>query len=263
MISIITPALRPDRTYLRAAAQSIEQQINAPEVEWVVLAQDDADGVAASVLSEVSFPTQLITNDRPLGVAAARNICRLAARHPWIFPLDADDELPPNALEVVAAAAASSTRPSWVIGSGETFTNQASLATWPAPHAAGPIRRGALVDLTTTLGYLPTITLAGLYRASLLDRIGGWPALPRDEDTFVKLAVSALADGYVVDESIYRYRRHGEGQTTFDPAFEHLQVPSRTAVVELLTTVSQADATPIDWDLWHQFIHGKPPTAPT
>lgn len=258
MISVVTPALRPDPGLLRAAGASLAAQEDAPPFEWVVLAQDDPKDVAGKVVADCSFPVRLFRHRDALGQALARNIASLASSAEWVCPLDADDELPPSALATLYRAASRSMATGYVVGAGDTFGAATSTRTWHLPLAPGAVRVGALAEITRSSGYLPSIPVAGLYRRALLERVGGWPALPRDEDTYVKLATSSLSPGWAVDEVVYRYRRDVAGQITASEHFESLQVPSRRALVRLHASVVHGGAAPVDEQGWRRFIHNLP-----
>ena len=258
MISVITPALHPDSRLLQAAARSLDEQVDPPPFEWVVVAQRDERQIANAICSKRTFPTRVISFREALGPSLARNIALLGAEGHWICPLDSDDELPATTLRDLGSAANADGSTAWVVGSGVTFGSKHPDQVWVPELPEGRVEKGLLADSTRLSGYLPSIPVAGLYRRDVLERVGGWPALPRDEDSYVKLAVSSIAPGRCIPSVTYRYRRDVPHQLTTGPRFEAQQEPSRRLLLSLLSSVVGGRNALPNLASWRRFITTRP-----
>ena len=100
MISIITPAYNA-ASHLEAALNSVLAQTWS-DWEWVIVNDGSTDGTAA-FLDALDEPRIRVVHQANGGVSAARNVGLDLARGDYVTFLDADDVLPPDALEQRAA----------------------------------------------------------------------------------------------------------------------------------------------------------------
>ena len=90
--------------YLPAALDSVRAQtLPAAEVVVVDDASDDPETLAVLDAVEAEGWARVVRLERNLGLGPVRNRAIAATRAPYVLPLDADDELLPNALEDMVA----------------------------------------------------------------------------------------------------------------------------------------------------------------
>ncbi len=96
--------------YLRALAHSISEQNGSGFCEWVVLDNGCKDENVRSYLKELSALrwVKVIRADTNLGITRGLRRCLERANGRYVLPVDADDLLYPDALQVIASALAKS-----------------------------------------------------------------------------------------------------------------------------------------------------------
>lgn len=99
-ISIITPVFNGVR-FIRDAANSVLAQ-TCRDWEWIIINDGSTDGTAA-LLAGFDDPRIQVLHQANAGASAARNAGLDRARGAYITFLDADDLLPPDALDLRAA----------------------------------------------------------------------------------------------------------------------------------------------------------------
>jgi hypothetical protein len=99
--SIVIPAYNREKFIERAVGSCLAQ----PHPAFEVIVVDDASVDATpAIVSRIEDPRlRLVVQPVNRGVAAARNLGISHARGEWIIALDSDDELTPNALELMDA----------------------------------------------------------------------------------------------------------------------------------------------------------------
>lgn len=114
LFSILTPVWNgsPVR-YLRELAQSIATQNSSGVSEWVVLDNGCSDGKVISYLQELRAQpgVMLIRSDENLGITRGLRRCLEEASGRYVLPVDADDLLYPDALQVIATAVSEAGQP--------------------------------------------------------------------------------------------------------------------------------------------------------
>jgi hypothetical protein len=227
VVSVITPFTRRDRHLLLDAHASIAS--TTMTFEWLV----QEDGTTPQGL-----PTPLHTDDRVryeangmhLGAAGTRNLALGRAAGRFVVLLDADDLLGPDALHHLVSAADHGA--SWVFGQSARWDpDDATAVTYRSVLPAGGYAAGDVPAAARRLGHIPLFSIPGLYRSDLLRRVGGWPALPRDEDVAVQLAATSAAPGMILDEVCYIARRH-DGQATAQAWMDNLGPRCRQLVID-------------------------------
>ena len=103
--SVIIPAYNRERLIERAVRSCLRQQ--HPSFEVVVVDDGSTDRTAACVAAIDDPRVRLFVQPANRGVSAARNLAVEQARGEWIVCLDSDDELTPDALDVMQAEIAS------------------------------------------------------------------------------------------------------------------------------------------------------------
>jgi glycosyltransferase involved in cell wall biosynthesis len=230
-ISIITPVLRPEASYLEELAASIAAQ-SLGVTEWVVVSQGDHQGITEMILVASTLAYRHIALAAPIGAAAARNMALAATRSRWICPVDADDWLPAESIKTQVASLACHPDARWCIGAGTTVDADGSTEEWPN-HLLGFLRRGALTKDMARSDAMPSIPVAGLFDREAVVSVGGWPALPVSEDLLLKLRLSASYPGVGVPSSTYFYRRSVQGQLTSRADYALMNDLSRTFIEQV------------------------------
>ena len=144
LLSVILPVYRVPESFLRANALSLRAQ-SFPNAEFLYVL-DGPDPAALALLRDVfrddpRFSPLVLPENR--GVSVARNTALERARAPFVAFVDADDLLPPGALDAYARASASS--PDLVAGPsiGHLCSPANRLALFPPPPSDSPDRRWA------------------------------------------------------------------------------------------------------------------------
>lgn len=223
-VSVITPTrLLPDRlSMLVDLNKSLKN--NDCDVEHVVV----VDGMGGGVLpAEILNDATVITTDRQIGQAAARNLGLSVARGKWITSADDDDWLYPHSIDQRLDAIKGTSNTLWSAGYCKDdskldpsivpagFSSPGDIwRAWPTPKARIPLG-------PTTL----------LVEANLLRMAGGWMGLPQAEDIGMMIAVTCMAPGIIVDAYVYHIRLHA-GQMTKTSWFDNLELISRRCAWE-------------------------------
>ncbi|WP_354643150.1 glycosyltransferase family 2 protein [Kitasatospora camelliae] len=213
-VSVLT-ACRPDRTdTLIGALDSLEAQ-RFTAWEWVLQFDGPAPRLPAR-LEEARARGRLRIGERPhasgYGPAEARNLGLARCRGPLVQNLDADDELEPSALAVLAGALDRHPPAAYAAGDARDLLPDGTLRPVPLDLRAGPLPPGELYRRWRThpaTAYSVPLHPAGvMWRRSVLLEFGGWPALRGMDDTALLMAVSAVRPGVYVAADTLRYRRH-------------------------------------------------------
>jgi glycosyltransferase involved in cell wall biosynthesis len=174
---------------------------------------DDTAAVAERLIAE--FPNRRIELVRQpnQGLAAARNTGVRATSAAFVLPLDADDQLVPNAIERLMAVQ-QATGADVVTPLGRTFGDEdRQLVTLPVTSSR--LRAGNC------------LIYSSLYRRELFDRIGGYGLNLRagyEDWDFWLGGLERGAKFAHVPEELFRYRRHGATMlTTADQKAMHLR----------------------------------------
>ncbi|WP_368857050.1 glycosyltransferase family 2 protein [Nocardia cyriacigeorgica] len=224
-VEVVTAVHADYSRFLSAAWASLLSQTHT---DWRWLVQIDGPARAArTALVECGAAedprVRVATNGTREGPAVTRNVALGRARAALIQNLDADDELEPEALAVLATALDEHPAAGFAVGPARDLLGSGDLVDFPVPYAPGPIPRGALVQhwVTDTETYRLPVHPAGImWRRELLIAAGGWQALSNMEDTGLLMTASALAPGVVVGQVTLHYRRHRLQRSTQRRIFE-------------------------------------------
>lgn len=182
--------------FLREAVDSaLAQEGGPPRV--IVVDDGSTDPLTLHGLERLPAEVQLIRQPNA-GLAAARNAGLRAARTPYLIVLDADDRLPPAALQALRRPLDADPALGFSYGITEFFGDWQGILHFPPFDAY-------------RLLYRHIIGSTALMRRELFEQVGGFdPAFRRYEDW--EYWVHALAHGWraaKVDEVTFLYRRHG------------------------------------------------------
>ncbi len=100
-ISIITPCFNDGR-FLHLPLASVRAQ-SFGDYEHIVVNDGSTDSDTIRILKEINDPRVRVIDQENTGLPGARNTGIRAAKGEYILPLDADDKIPPHALERLRA----------------------------------------------------------------------------------------------------------------------------------------------------------------
>ncbi|WP_199566702.1 glycosyltransferase [Streptomyces triticagri] len=221
-VDVVTAVHEPYAVFLASAWDSLRRQSHA-HWSWLVQIDGPSAAVAAALEACGASDDPRVTvraNGTAEGPAVTRNIALGRTAAPLVQNLDADDELEPAALDLLAAALAAHPRAGYAVGHARDLLPDGRLTTHDLPVRPGPLPRGALSAQWAAADRpygLPVHPAGAMWRRSLLLALGGWSALHGMEDTGLLIAASAAADGVLVDAPTLRYRKHPaqrSGQTS-------------------------------------------------
>lgn len=247
-IAVLTAVHAAYARFLPAAWRSLRAQTH---LNWTWYVQVDG-------ISTAEVHTALITcgaaedprlrlafNGTREGPAVTRNVALGRITEPLVQNLDADDELEPTALSMLAAALDAVPDAGFAVGPARDLLDSGELLTFPWQFEPGMFPRGALLEAwaTSPNDYrLPVHPAGVMWRRDLLLAAGGWAALHRMEDTGLLMAASAMAAGVAINSPTLRYRRHHLQHSTTSSPFA-----GRAEQVSLIRARSAALLTSPGW----------------
>lgn len=262
-VSVITAALRPQLSLLCEAAESLATATLEP-TRWVVVLDDAKPGECGDVfealeplLSESSIELKTIPLPFRATAGGARSIGLSHVTTRWFCVLDADDLLPEGSLDEQLALLRRFPDARWCLGAGETLHPDGSRVLW-SHDLPEVVPLGELARQTMATGLLPTIPIAGIWEADLVRALGAWQALPRDEDSSLKLAATTVASGVSTPLSTYVYRRGVSGQLTGHATYTGAGRWCRRAAVDRVRALchNAPDLEDIVTGDWTRFLTG-------
>jgi hypothetical protein len=262
-LSVITAALRPDRELLIQAAKSLPLATSEP-AQWIIVLDDAAPHDSEELQKcmtetlEESLITPLVLG-LPFWATAggARSIGLAQVTTRWFCILDADDFFPAGSIDLQLDVLARHPEARWCIGAGSTLHGDGTTV-WCPHNLPEKVPAGMVARVTRDSGFLPTIPIAGIWDAELVRALGSWQALPRDEDTSLKLAATTAAPGVSTSKSTYVYRRDNPQQLSRASSYHQAGLWCRQAA--LARTLALCVANPSLADLhdgdWSAFLNG-------
>lgn len=222
LISIVIPFY--DHTaYLRQAVESALAQTYANLEVFVV---DDASPVAdarellADLVESSPGKLSVIRRDTNGGSAASKNTAVTVSRGEFILPLDSDDFIDANYVQIVLAALLNA--------AGSKFSGAYSQTQVFGKHNFIHTPECTILDIMSGKPAPTTF----LYARKMFDRLGGYNTdVYHDDDEFWLRALSAGYEFLRVEEPLYHYRKHERGKSTtnrsaalssFAKAYPHL-----------------------------------------
>lgn len=216
ILSILTPVLATQGTR-KLLAQTIESVTNQVlpkgwSYEWIIV----EDG-PKPVLEDYEWPDMVsyFSVKKQVGEPSARTLALSMAQGEYVLAFDADDTLPPNALNKICLAFENSPEAVWVAGQEATprhnkpYINHKNTSDY-LPE--GLIQPNILYPFWLRTGQYP-VTFQCAYKAETLWRFGGYPAMPFAGDINLLFAVSTQYPGVLLYDVLLNYRRWS-GQMT-------------------------------------------------
>lgn len=246
--SIIIPAYNSEK-YLSDAVGSVSRQTYA---EWECIIVDDGSADATGSLADQFAAADArvrVIHQSNAGVGAARNAGLDVATGDWIGFLDADDELHPKALEILAGVAAGRDLDSICFG----YVNSKERPNYKMPLAEG-VRFGFVGDVITYDAVGPECVCGGFYKAQVAQKVrfAKWKI---SEDTLYRIAATCLIRNYaVLDAILYWYREVPDSayQSGMTPEKAKEQLHSLMDTIRVLQQVER----PIDATLRCKIANG-------
>ena len=207
-ISVVIPTHNRRELLLRTIDSALAQE--AIDFEVVVVDDGSTDGTAEAIRVLNDRRIRVLRNERPVGVAAARNMGVEAASGSWIALLDDDDLWSPEKLRQQLAAADATGR-SWVYaGSVEIDEHGVIFGGEPPPSSE------ELLASLLERNLMPAGSSNVIVRADLFRDVGGFDVRLRliaDWDLWLRLAPTGPPA--CVSQPLVAYRFHF-GQSTLD-----------------------------------------------
>jgi glycosyltransferase involved in cell wall biosynthesis len=212
LLSVLTPVHAAGAGFLAAAGESVLGQELPPgwELEWVV----QEDGPASEIVDQLTGDRRIqhAANGARLGAAATRNLALSRASGALLQNLDADDLLLPGSLATLINVFDASPSVHWAIGQADDLMPDGSRKTFPPDLPFGIVPAGVVNAWAIEHGANWPIHCAGvMYRTASVRALGGWAAVPFDEDLVMFAALSQITAGWFDESHTWLYRQH-EGQ---------------------------------------------------
>jgi glycosyltransferase involved in cell wall biosynthesis len=195
-VTVVVPCFNYGRFIPEALASLRAQEGGQPII--VVVDDGSTEPETQAVLASLPDDIRLLRQANA-GLAAARNSGCLASSTPLLLALDADDMLPPGALNALKRGLAGDPTAGFAYGTTRFFGDWSGDMTMPGWD---PYR----------LLYRHTIGPTALTRRELFDDIGGWDEQIRGYEDW-EFWLHAVANGWhgvKVPEVTFLYRRHGD-----------------------------------------------------
>lgn len=194
-ISVIIPCY-DDGPFLLEALASVRRQ---EPCEVVVVDDGSTDSGTVALLAQLAQDGVRVVHQPNAGVSAARMAGVVATAAPYVFPLDADDQVAAGSLSMLADAldANPSAVAAWgdveIIGIGPGRTRRR------APDTVDP----------WLLTYVNDLSASALLRREALLAAGGWQLVRAHEDWDLWMAIAERGwTGVRVDRVVEIHRRH-------------------------------------------------------
>jgi hypothetical protein len=232
--SLIT-SVHPDKTqWLIDCARSVltQQLPHGWELQWLLMVDGGGPQSGKEVLDQLRGLPNLHTAyvgslTRQRGIACARNLALSQACGELVRALDADDELPENAIAHDIEAMEQHQEALWCASSCYNLDDEGNLDGWLDPPG-GWVARGQLGVWWEGRGLrgeheepevLPIHPISFCVRAQWLRALGGWMGVaPGGEETGLVLALSETGPGWFIDQPGLHYRVWS-GSSTKHPEF--------------------------------------------
>jgi glycosyltransferase involved in cell wall biosynthesis len=193
-VAVIIPCFNDGGTLEDAVASALMQE----ESELVVIDDGSTDIATLAVLEGLERRGIRVLHQPNRGVAAARMAGVHATSAPYVIPLDADDDLLPGALTVLADALDSQPE---------------AAAAWGILEMFGDVRvrfmTAEAID-PWLITYVNALPITAMFRRAALLAAGGWQLRLGYEDWDFWMALAERGfEGVRVPQVTHRYRLHG------------------------------------------------------
>src|SRR5215470_1375794 len=207
-ISVITAVHAPTADYLRETAASVAGLQLPPgfDLEWVVQ-EDGGNPQLAGFFTGLGL-ARYEANGRQYGTAITRNLALTRASGVLVQALDQDDVLLPGVLTTLVSRFTEH-RIHWAIGQADDLMPDGSRRPYPSPIPFGPMKAGSVNAWAAEQGgNWPIHAAALMMRTTSLRALGGWTAIPGDDELAAFAALSEITDGYYDEALTWLYRHH-------------------------------------------------------
>ena len=133
--SVLTPIYdKTDSVLLRETAASLARQ-TLPYLEWVLVAQGPLSAAADGLLDELAADRRVRISRLPhnLGIVGGLRRCLEAASGDYVVPVDGDDLLTPDALQIVAAVIEEAHDPAFIYSDEDILRGATATAPYWRP----------------------------------------------------------------------------------------------------------------------------------
>jgi glycosyltransferase involved in cell wall biosynthesis len=208
-VSIVTPVKAVEPIQVQWLVEMIGSVRAQQMTDWELIIVDDASEhslapIGKHVRDDDRIRAFSLAKQGLSGVAAARNYAVEKSTSPLILPVDADDKLPPNALNRYLWA--------WHNGgsaSGFVYTDVHMFGVDFQRHYKAPG-----YDFTRLMA--STLMVVGcLHRKSDWEKVGGWDDRLQggleDWEYWLRMGEHGVC-GFLLSEQLYHYRRHAVGR---------------------------------------------------
>ncbi|TDX84954.1 glycosyltransferase [Amycolatopsis arida] len=220
-ISVVTAVIAGREDYLGEAYDSLRSQ-SLPDGwtwQWVVQEDGETGEPAARLAAAHDDPRVVFGSGRHGRAATARTLALAQVTGELVRTLDADDLLTEGALYRDVATMVAHPELGWCVSPAVDLLPDGATVPGPRDPKPGPLPPGVLAA-GQELGELPVVGTTLCARTELVRALGGWQALPADEDVALMLAAEAVAPGWMLSEPGLIYRKW-PGQSTADTGHLH------------------------------------------
>jgi hypothetical protein len=236
-VSILTAVLPARGQYMAETDRSVADVKKEASkagwfVDWTVVIDGPGDIPAlAAADSVLRLPERR-------GVSTARNLALGRASGDWIVPLDADDLLVADGFVEILSALPGDKDVGW-LAANRVLMDGSRTPHWnPAPRR---FEIGRLAECWTSPFPFHPNSIA--MRTQLALALGGWPALPSNEDLGLVLLASEAARGFAVPGILTKYRAWS-GQEVGTATYAAEKPLSLPVIASMVNAVRQANNRP-------------------
>lgn len=210
--SLITAALDGHHQHLPETYESLRGQDMPDGWEWEWIVRED--GETGRPLSLLPSDPRISSSTGPRGRAAtARTLALGRARGVIVRALDADDLLTDGALLRDIEALREHPEVGWCLSPTTDLLPDGTERPCEPVAAPGHVPPGYFLDARDQIDLMSVAGSALCAYSDLIRAVGGWPAVPANDDVALLLAVGEVSAGWMIDKPSLLYRRW-PGSTT-------------------------------------------------
>ena len=164
-----------------------------------------------------------------MGIATTRNLALARTRGSLTQVLDCDDLVLPGGLGVVIDTFETYPEIHWLATQADNLLPDGMRVSFDPISPTGYVEARAVGDFILANGNAPFLPNGPALRTASVRALGGWPAIPTDDETSLLVAISEIAPGYYARTVTWLYRQHDQ-QTSRRPEWRAL-LPASMATV--------------------------------